>query len=154
MVECGSIESRGTKLFQATQTAAGLIGMVLKMLDLQDELSATHEDLCEVNDELQATKEALQAAQNEARAGSASVELPDSIEISEFATPDGFLSNPPGEKTWIETLRHKTKMDVRAILSELPTEIGLYTFSFVYKRIDKLLHARVKVRVVPVAEGN
>ena len=135
-----SLEYRGLELFQILQKPDGLIGTMLKVLDLENELREA--------------KAALQAAQNEAHEESAAVELPDSIEISEFATPDGFLSNPPGEKTWIETLRHKTKMDVRAILSELPTEVGLYTFSFAYKRIDKLRHAQVKVWIVAVQEGS
>jgi hypothetical protein len=135
-----SLHSRAAKLIPIFDKEHGEVELILKVLDLENELAEA--------------REALQAAQNEAREESAGVELPDSIEISEFVIPGGFLSNPPGEKTWIETLRHKTKMDVRAILSELPTEVGLYTFSFVYKRIDKLLHAQVKVWVVPVAEGN
>jgi hypothetical protein len=138
-----------------------LVGIVLKVLDLQDELSATHKDLCEVNDELQAakealqaTKEALQVSQSGASPAATIFEFPDAIRISEFATADGFLSNPPGEETWIGALSHKTELDVRAILSGLPTEVGLHKFLAAYKKGDKLLHALIKVWVVPVAEEN
>lgn len=134
-----SLEYRGLELFQILQKPDGLIGTMLKVLDLENELAET--------------KAALQAAQNEAREDEA-VEFPDAIQISEFATPDGFLCSPPGEKTWIETLSHKTKLDIRAILTELPTEVGLYRFVFAHKKNLKLLHAEAKVWVIPVREGN
>lgn len=134
-----SLEYRGLELFQILQKPDGLIGTMLKVLDLENELAEA--------------KAALQAAQNEAREDEA-VEFPDTIQISEFADMNGAIRNPPGEKTWIETLSHKTKLDIRAILTELPTEVGMYRFVFVHKKNRMLLHAAATVWVIPVREGS
>ena len=76
--------------------------------------------------------------------------LADTVEIEEFADGDHALLNPPDEQTWIETLRNKTDLDVRAILSELPRELGLHSFLIAYKKGDALCNAVVKVWVVKI----
>lgn len=135
-----SLHSRAAKLVPIFDKKHGEVELILKVLDLENELAEAREALREVKDT--ATRE------DEA------VEFPDTIQILEFATPDGFLCNPPGEKTWIETLSQKTKLDIRAILTELPTETGLYRFVFVHKKNLKLLYAAAKVWVIAVREGN
>ena len=57
----------------------------------------------------------------------AEIEAKDSIEIEEIADDNGKISPIP-ESVWIDTLRTKTERDVRAIMSPLPRELGLYTF--------------------------
>ena len=135
-----TLSVRGFKLASILDKKHGGLELILKVLDLENELAEAREALREVKDT--ATRE------DEA------VEFPDAIQISEFADMDGTLRNPPGEKTWIETLSHKTELDVRAILTELPTETGLYKFVFAHKKNLKLLYAAAKVWVVPVREGN
>jgi hypothetical protein len=130
-----SLSVRGFKLASILDKRHGSLELVLKVLDLENDLSET--------------KEALRNALEKIKRGLDSEELPESVQLSEFSDDEGYLKNPPDERTWIESLSLATKLDVRAILSTLPTELGLYPFLFVHKKGDKMLYARVKVWVVP-----
>lgn len=135
-----SLEYRGLEIFQILQKPDGLIGTMLKVLDLENELAEAKAALREVKDTATREEEAL--------------EFPNAIQISEFADMDGTLRNPPDEKIWIESLSQRTKLDIRAILTELPTETGLHKFVFAHKKNLKLLYAAAKVWVIPVREGD
>jgi len=74
-------------------------------------------------------------------------------EIREFSHPNGDLINPDiPESVWIDTIRTKTDLDVRAILTELPVETGLYAMQIVYKQGGCLKQGTIKVWVMPVNE--
>lgn len=135
-----TLSVRGFKLASILDKKHGGLELILKVLDLENALTEAREALSKAKD--------TETREDEA------VEFPDTIKISEFATMDGFLCSPPDEKTWIETLSHRTKLDIRAILSELPTEVGLYRFVFVHKKSHKLLYTEAKVWVIPVREGD
>jgi hypothetical protein len=104
--------------------------LILRHLDLENEVVALTQKLAQSEDVSRA------------------LDISETVEIEEFADGDHALLNPPDEQTWIATLRHKTGLDVRAILSELPRELGLHSFRIAYKKGDALCNAVVKVWVV------
>jgi len=135
-----TLSVRGLKWVSILDKKHGGLELILKVLDLENELAEA--------------REALHKAKDAATCEEEAVEFPDAIQISEFAGMDGTLRNPPNEKIWIESLSQRTKLDIRAILTELPTETGLYRFVFVHKKNLKLLYVAAKVWVVPVQEGD
>lgn len=134
-----TLEQRGKDILRTIEEPYGAVLIVLRMLDLQaeiDRLSHNHAN-CEEK-------------QGWPRIG-------EPITIEEFANADGQLCDANGGPTsiaeveWITTLREFSGLDVRAIMSDLPTELGLYDMPIVYKQDKLLKQAVLKVWVVPVA---
>lgn len=130
-----SLSVRGFQLASILDSRHGDTQLILKVLDLENELVAAKESLLVFH------KQQSQDADKFAY-------LLSTIEVEEFADADSRLKNPPDEKTWIETLCHKTGFDVRAILSDLPTELGLFCLKVAYKSKDELAFATIEVWVV------
>ena len=51
-----------------------------------------------------------------------------SIEVEEWADENGHIVKC-AESVWMQSIADRTKLDVRAILSPLPQQLGLYTLS-------------------------
>lgn len=130
-----SLSVRGFQLATILEKPHGHLELILKILDLENELVAAKESL--LGFQKQQMQDALQG-----------LKILSTIEVEEFADADSRLKNPPDEKTWIETLCHKTGFDVRAILSDLPTELGLFRLKVAYKSKGELAFATVKVWLV------
>lgn len=130
-----SLSVRGFQLASILDSRHGDTQLILKVLDLENELVAAKESLLGFH------KQQSQSADKFAW-------LLSTIEVEEFADADSRLKNPPDEKTWIETLCHKTGFDIRAILSNLPTELGLFCLKVAYKSESELAFATVKVWLV------
>lgn len=130
-----SLSVRGFQLATILEKPHGHLELILKILDLENELVAAKESL------LGFQKQQSQSADKFAQ-------LLSTIEVEEFADADCRLKNPPDENTWIETLCHKTGFDIRAILSDLPTELGLECLKVAYKSKGELAFATVKVWLV------
>lgn len=120
-----SLSVRGFQLATILGKPHGHLELILKILDLENELVAAKESLLVFH------KQQSQDADKFAY-------LLSTVEVEEFADADSRLKNPPDEKTWIETLCHKTGFDIRAILSDLPTELGLFRLKVAYKSKDEL----------------
>jgi hypothetical protein len=80
------------------------------------------------------------------------------IQINEFTNDDDTLCCHVPEKTWIESIKNATGLDVRAILSPLPTEAGFYKLDVAYV-VEPLAsplqikYVTVKTWVVGVNDG-
>ena len=93
------------------------------------------------------------------------------ITIEEWSDDEGRLRSIPPEADWIASISRQTNLDIRAILSPLPKELGLFEFKVVYVKqnvdgweneakewvpsngFDSTVHfATLKVWVVPVAK--
>jgi len=75
-------------------------------------------------------------------------EHPSSIEIEEDANEQHRIKVIP-ERTWVESVSRLTGLDVRAIVSDLPVELGLYHFDCVAMGKKTIGRVVVKVWVVP-----
>lgn len=120
-----SIKARGLELIQILGEQRGELKLILGYIELEQKLAA------------------LMKSQDE-------VTQYQSVEVEEFADDRMFLldQNIP-ESVWMETLRNKTGLDIRAILSDLPKEIGMHQFKVAYKENNTILFAAVRVWVVP-----
>ena len=79
------------------------------------------------------------------------------ITIEEWSDDEGRLRSIPPEADWIESISRHTNLDIRAIISPLPQELGLFELKIVYvkqppdcKANNSTVHfATLKVWVVP-----
>ena len=125
-----SIKVRGFELTRILEKPHGVTELILGYIELERELETA--------------KEACSRLKQDR-------DLETTIEIEEFANDDGFLADPKiPESVWIDSIKSKTQLlDVRAILSELPQELGLYNLKIAYKERNQILTGFLKVWVVP-----
>jgi len=136
-----SIKVRGFELSQILSKPNGALELILTLIDTEQRLETAQETLLgKVRDSL--------AKKNPWN------EFPDMnvvVEIEEFAdNEDRLINNAITEDVWIDTLCLKTGLDVRAILGDLPKELGLYAMKIAYKQGDCLKAGCIKVWVMPV----
>ncbi len=140
-----TLEQRGKDILRTIEEPHGAVLIVLRMLDL----------LAEV-DRLSQNRSSIVCPRCH-RAGCEENRVDESITIEEFANADGRLCDAYGgptsltEAEWITTVREKSGLDVRAIMTDLPTELGLYDMLIVYKQDKLLKQAVLKVWVVPAS---
>lgn len=137
-----SITNRGIEIINQMKDQYSAAELVLKHLDLQDQVESLQHRLYE----LQRQEEWP--------------EVPCSITIEEFSNSEGYLIEATGspariaEMDWISTVKQKSGLDVRAIVGDLPTELGLYSFKIVYKADGYIKQGSLKVWVVPVSSSD
>lgn len=134
MADQQSLSVRGFKLASILDKKHGELELVLKVMDLENSIA-------EARNEVASLREELHRFSGE--------ELPNSVEIEEFADENGHLASPPDEHIWVDSLCDKTGLDVRAILSPLPEELGLYSLRIAYKQNGEIAYASQRVWVVP-----
>lgn len=118
-----SISARAEPYIRLLEKPNGAITLILAVLDLEDKLQ-TQELLWE--------------------------DFNGSIEIQQFGDADGILRDQDlTEEEWIKALRLKTELDVRAIMSELPKQFGLYSFAVAHKQDNKMKLIKIRVWIVP-----
>ena len=122
-----SISSRSTPYLQCLASRNNAIELVFRILDLEDALCDAHE--------------------------SSKVHELETITIEEDADENGNF-HLYWEHVWIDYVKTHSSLDVRAILSDLPTQIGLYQFDLVYKEGKEIKRGVMKVWVVPQSKKN
>lgn len=124
-----SIKVRGFELTRILEKPHGVTELILGYIELERELETAKEACARLK-------------QDHHDLGT--------IEIEELAYGDGFLEDPKiPESVWIDSIKSKTGLDARAILSDLPQEVGLYAFLVAYKKDNQILTGVLKVWVVP-----
>lgn len=130
------IKARGFQLAQILDRKRGEIELICSHIDLEQKLETAQKKLAN----------GLAGAENVLDIGS-------TIEVAEFADENGRLRDQYiPEHIWMDTIKDGTDLDVRAILSDLPKELGLCHIKFAYKADNKILLGLVKLMVVPVLE--
>lgn len=125
-----SLSVRGLQLAKILDKPHGHLELILKILDLENELSLRKIKQVEAD-------EACLVLNT----------IP--IEIAEFCDDQGQLEcNPMSESVLIESLRNKIGLDIRAILDPLPEELGLYSLRVIYMVKREAIHGMIKVSVV------
>lgn len=72
-----------------------------------------------------------------------------SIEVEEWADENGHIVKC-AESVWMQSIADRTKLDVRAILSPLPDQLGLYTLNcLTISSKGKVIVWAIKLWVVP-----
>lgn len=133
-----SLSVRGFQLASILDKKHGQLELILKILDLENSIAEARDEVASLRLELDRCSEE---------------ELLNPVQIEEFANGEGYLTAPPNESVWIESLSNKTGLDVRAILSPLPEELGLYSFRFAYKQNGEMICASLKVWIIPAANS-
>lgn len=124
-----SLSVRGFQLATILEKPHGHLELILKILDLENELAAMKNKQGQV--------EAWPAINDNA------------IYIAEFCDDQGQLEcNPMSESVLIESLRNKIGLDIRAILDPLPEELGLYLLRVIYIHKREAIQGTVKVWLV------
>ena len=125
-----SISSRAAPYLKCIASRNAAFDLVLRILDLEDAL-------CDA----QAANQINQSEQLE------------TITIEVAADSDGNLLDQElyavPETHWINLIKIASGLDVRAILSDLPEEVGLYSFDVVYRQGREVKRGQMKVWVVP-----
>ena len=126
-----SISSRAAPYLKCLASRNAAFDLVLRILDLENAL-------CDA----QAVNQINQGAQLETT----------TIEVA--ADSNGKLLVPelyavPEETGWINWVKIASGLDVRAILSDLPEEVGLYSFDLVYRQGREVKRGKMKVWIVP-----
>jgi hypothetical protein len=145
----GSLVQRGNQILSLLDTPNGGIQIILECLDLQNEIERLKATIAEKSRQCEEPQHSTQIPIKEFAAGS--------ITIEEFADKDGIICDKDlAELDWMCTIGHKTGLDVRAILTPLPKEVGLYNMQIVYKQhnvslpyYDQIKQGTLKVWVVP-----
>lgn len=143
-----SLVQRGNQILKLLDTPNGGIQIILQCLDLQNEVERLKATVAEKARQCEEPQYSSQIPIKEFAAGS--------ITIEEFADKDGFICDKDlTEQEWMYTIGHKTGLDVRAILTPLPKEVGLYSMQIVYKQhnvslpYDQVKQGTLKVWVIP-----
>lgn len=126
-----TIGSRAEPYLKCLESRNAAFRLVIRILDLEDAL-------CDA----QASN---QINQNEQLG---------TITIKAAADSSGKLIDQefyPPETGWIKLVRTKSVLDVRAILSDLPEEIGLYVFDLVYLQGREVKRGQMKVWIEPAS---
>jgi hypothetical protein len=86
-----------------------------------------------------------------------SKELPDAVQVEEFADDNGHLKDQDiSEDVFCQTLSRLTKLDIRAV-DQVPRELGLFTIQVWYKtsrNMGTMETALCKVWMIPVKEDD
>jgi hypothetical protein len=124
-----SISSRAAPYLKCLASRNAAFDLVLRILDLEDAL-------CDA----QAVNQINQGEQLETT----------TIEVA--ADSNGKLLDQElhavPETGWINWVKIASGLDVRAILSDLPEEVGLYSFDLVYRQGREVKRGKMKVWIV------
>ncbi len=132
---------RGITLAKMQQRELGSVAMILQFLDLENELQETRKRLENELDYPELRKEAFEIM----------------LSTSHDDTDGTSLDMVPTEQNWIEELVTAISkagtgcdiLDIRAIMSDLPTELGLYSLRIVHKVGDTMKKNTIRVWIVP-----
>jgi hypothetical protein len=132
---------RGMTLAKMLDRPDGTVAMILQFLDLENELQETRKKLESELDYPELRKEAFEIK----------------LSTANDETDGTALDMVPTEQNWIDELITATSkigpgcniLDIRAILSDLPTELGLYSMRIVHKVGDTMKKNTMKVWIVP-----
>jgi hypothetical protein len=129
-----SIKVRGFELSQILSKTHGALELILSFIELEQQLEEAQETLRRRRDEK---------------------DFPDlnvTVEIEEFLLDNEgrLINNAITEDTWIDSICTKTGLDVRAIMDDLPKEVGLYAMKIAYKAFNELKTGTIRVWVMPV----
>jgi hypothetical protein len=119
----------------------GTVAMVLQYLDLENELQETRERLEKELEYPELRKESFQIK----------------LSTSHDDTDGTALDMVPTEQNWIEELVTATSkagiecdiLDIRAVMSDLPIELGLYSLRIVHRVGDTMKKNTIRVWIVP-----
>ena len=129
-----SLSVRGFQLAKILEKPHGHLALILKILDLENELATAKSQ----------QSEAIEAWP---------ILYDKAIEIEEFCDDQGLLEcNPLSESVLIESLRDKIGLDVRAILDPLPKELGLYLLRVIFVHKLEVIQGTIKVIVTRADE--
>ena len=129
-----SLSVRGFQLAKILEKPHGHLELILKILDLENELAAMKGQ----------QSEAIEAWP---------ILYDKAIEIKEFCDDQGRLEcNPLSESVWLESLREKIGLDVRGILDPLPEELGLYLLRVIFVHKLEVIQGTIKVLVTKADE--
>ena len=119
----------------------GTTAMILQYLDLEDRFQETREKLVRELEYPELRKAAFEIA----------------LSTAHDDTDGTALDMVPTEQNWIEELVTATSkaglgcdiLDIRAILSDLPTELGLYSLRIIHRIGDTMKKNTIRVWIVP-----
>ena len=125
-----SLSFRGFQLVTILEKPHGHLELILKILDLENEIAAMRGQ----------QSEAIEAWP---------ILYDKAIEIEEFCDDQGRLEcNPLSESVWLESLREKIGLDVRAILDPLPEELGLHLLRVIFIHKLEVIQGTIKVCII------
>ena len=123
---------RGFELVSILDKQHGDMQLILKIMDLENELEAIYQGVQQASD---AWPE---------------ISFAKSIEIAEWVLENGKIADLSlDEETWMLSLTSQTGLDIRAIDGQLPTELGLHRMRIVYKKDGKIQQGTISVWVIP-----
>jgi len=132
---------KGMRLAKMLDGRDGTVAMILQFLDLENELQETRDRLEKELEYPELRKESFEIM----------------LSTAHDETDGTALDMIPTEQNWIEELVTATSkagigcdiLDIRAIMSELPTELGLYSLRIVHKVGDTMKKNTIRVWIVP-----
>jgi hypothetical protein len=125
-----SISLRAAPYLKCLGSRNAAFGLVIRILDLEDAL-CNAQAANQINQ-----SEQLETITIEVAADSSGKLLDQEL----YAVP---------ETGWINWVKIASGLDVRAILSDLPEELGLYSFDLVYRQGREVKRGQMKVWIVP-----
>lgn len=109
-----TVSSRTESLLSVLKSKGGSTRLIAKIIDLENELT-------DLKSSLGLDKEEYPSI------------IDHSIQIEEIADDEGNINNQIPEFVWISSLNGMLNVMVVAIVSELPTQLGLYTWKILYR---------------------
>jgi hypothetical protein len=139
-----SLSSRGFVLASILNQTHGDLEIVLKVMDLEDKIEALEAEVLS----LRAARSAEEPADLWPE-----IQFDNPVEIQDIVKEDGeTLRFACSEGVWRESLSAATKLDIRAILGEMPKMIGLFPRRVIYQRDGEIRQGEICFWVVPAKD--
>jgi hypothetical protein len=139
-----SLSSRGFVLASILNKPHGSLEMVLKVMDLQDKIEALEAEVFSLQDEKRVSLSAELWPE---------IQFENPVEIQDIVKEDGeTLRFACSEGVWRESLSAATKLDIRAILGEMPKMIGYFPRRVIYQKDGEIRQGEMCFWVVPAKD--
>lgn len=143
-----SLSARGFVLASILDKPHGSLELVLKIMDLEDKVEALRDEAFSLQSEKSVVERRLALCEEWPE-----IKFPEVVQISEWVEKDGeTIKKACGEDGWRQSLSQRTKLDIRAVLGEMPKTVGFYISRVIYQRDGEILQGIIKFWVVPVLD--
>jgi hypothetical protein len=136
-----SLSARGFVLASILDKPNGSLELVLKIMDLENKVEALQAEIFS----LQSKKEISLSADEWP-----DIETLKPVEIDDLVKDDGeTLSQECSEGVWRQSLSQAAKLDIRAVLGDMPKTIGLFPMRVIYQKESEIRQGTLPVWVIP-----
>jgi hypothetical protein len=140
-----TLSARGFVLASILDKPHGSLELVLKIMDLENNVEALQAEIFSLQNEKRVVEKRLAIFDEWP-----DIEMLKPVEIAEFVKEDGeTLSQDCSEGVWRQSLSQAAKLDIRAVLGNMPKTIGLFPMRVIYQKDSEIRQGTLHVWVVP-----